>query len=371
MASLSLILAAASVAQAYTNIDCGFYMRKNIDPIVMPGEYRSHMHSFFGSDAVTASTNTSEQLRQGCHTNSNPNDFSVYCKHAGAPWRTSTDLSGIPTLYAVVNDERVPVEPNAFKAYYEKSGEAEIPYPEDLMIVAGNAQATSPADVDPLATHSWWCEYGFEDGVDPTNPDPSGFPAKTCSLGRLQTILRFQDCVNPDTLEVAYSGRHNLPRVNRCPEGMKRIPQLRFSVRYNLSKALPDGWNGPAPLELASGAGYTFHGDFMNGWDPEASANMLTQITDKREFQALTGSITSLPNCEARDADPDNGTSDLQESISLIDAASAPVPEPENVPEVVPEADEASASPTPIQATVTVYVTVAPTECAPTQGSSY
>lgn len=280
---------------------------------------------------------------------------------------------GIPTLYAVVDEERIPITPN-FKVYYEKSGEAEIPYPEDLEIIAGNAKATSSADTDELATHSWWCEYGFEDGSTDHGVDESGFPAATCSLGRVQTILRFQDCVNPDTLEVAYSGRHNLPRENRCPEGMLRIPQARFSVRYNLSKALPNGWSGKAPLELASGPGYTFHGDFMNGWDPEAAENMLTQITDKREFQTLTGPFTELPNCEAQDADPENGTSDWQESVDAINAAAVPVPEaiessaPVEEPEVAESAPATvtvtvTAAPSAATATVTQFVTIAPTEC--------
>lgn len=81
MVSLALsILAAAGTVQAYTMINAGWFMRKNIDPIVIPGQYKSHMHSFFGSDAVTINTNSSAELQAGCHTNSNPNDFSVYCK---------------------------------------------------------------------------------------------------------------------------------------------------------------------------------------------------------------------------------------------------------------------------------------------------
>lgn len=80
MASKALLLAAAAgLASAYTNTDVGQFMLKNIDPIVVPGEYKSHMHSFFGSDAVTKDLPTSEQLRAGCATAKNPNDFSVYC----------------------------------------------------------------------------------------------------------------------------------------------------------------------------------------------------------------------------------------------------------------------------------------------------
>lgn len=79
---LKHVVLGASLAQAYTVVDSGFFMRKNIDPIVMPGEYASHMHSFFGSDAVTTNTNTSAELREGCHTNQNANDMSSYCKYS-------------------------------------------------------------------------------------------------------------------------------------------------------------------------------------------------------------------------------------------------------------------------------------------------
>lgn len=74
----------AFVAQvaAYTDIDVDFFMYKNIDPIVFPGEYnKSHLHTFFGSDAITINTTTSAELQAGCATAENPNDFSTYCKH--------------------------------------------------------------------------------------------------------------------------------------------------------------------------------------------------------------------------------------------------------------------------------------------------
>lgn len=72
----------APVAYAYTQANVASpFMYKNVDPIVFPGEYGvSHMHSFFGSDAVTASTTSSAELQKGCTTADNPNDFSVYCE---------------------------------------------------------------------------------------------------------------------------------------------------------------------------------------------------------------------------------------------------------------------------------------------------
>jgi len=68
-----------SLATALTDIEHKPFMRKNIDPIVSPGKYISHMHSFYGSDALTKDLPTSEDLQKGCPSGENPNDLSVYC----------------------------------------------------------------------------------------------------------------------------------------------------------------------------------------------------------------------------------------------------------------------------------------------------
>lgn len=72
---------AIQLAEAYTVVNVPHLMYKNIDPILFPGSYtQSHLHSFFGSDAVTASTSTSAELQGGCTGAENPNDLSIYCK---------------------------------------------------------------------------------------------------------------------------------------------------------------------------------------------------------------------------------------------------------------------------------------------------
>lgn len=80
MYQIQLLLIAGSLASCYTVTNVGHFMDKTIDPIMFPGIYnQSHMHSFFGSDAVTINTSTSSELQSGCSTATNPNDFSTYC----------------------------------------------------------------------------------------------------------------------------------------------------------------------------------------------------------------------------------------------------------------------------------------------------
>ncbi|KAJ0159689.1 hypothetical protein CTA2_9270 [Colletotrichum tanaceti] len=303
----SLLLAGAGMANAFTIVVNRPFMNKNIDPIVVPGQYKAHMHTFFGSDAVTINTKTSKELQAGCSSAENPNDYSSY-------W--------VPTLYVNSDKKMTPVPFSRFSAYYVGIEHAEVPIPQDYKVVAGNSKATKQSDVDRETGVQWFCEG------DPTEEgkEEAAWPTKTCST-HLQTLLLFHDCVNEETLESAYSGNQNwkgsFRPANRCPEGMKRMPQLRFSIRYNLRRVLPGGWEGTPPLELACGNSFCSHGDFINGWLPEAATNML-KANSKREFAGVDGphgKYNAGSRCgaeNAKDADPENGTSDYDESVRMM-----------------------------------------------------
>ncbi|CAI4212345.1 unnamed protein product [Parascedosporium putredinis] len=282
------LLVGAGFASAYTVTNVGKFMEKNIDPIVTPGEYRSHLHTFFGSDAVNVNTTTSAELQAGCSTAENPNDFSSY-------W--------IPSL-VIRNDDgsTTPVPIFRFSAYYVDINAAEVPIPQNYRAVVGNAAATAQADVPSLAGHSWFCEGDPSD----QDKDPAAFPRQTCST-HLQTLLLFHDCVDETT---------------------SRRPTR--AIRYDLRKALPGGWEGAPPFELACGSQYCFHGDFINGWLPEAAENMLL-ANSKRDFAGVDGpngvyNAGSVCTRAAVDVDPDHGTSDFLEARDVAEKlANVPV----------------------------------------------
>lgn len=48
MQAITLLLAAAGVAEAYTTVKVKAFMNKNIDSLVIPGQYKSHLHTFLG-----------------------------------------------------------------------------------------------------------------------------------------------------------------------------------------------------------------------------------------------------------------------------------------------------------------------------------
>ena len=227
--------------------------------------------------------------------------------------------TGAPTLFHVSPDGEnyTEVNPVMFSTYYENIDKAEIPFPRDFFAVAGNASAKSQSDVDERSTGiTWWCENGPEDRQ---NRPRAALPRVTCST-HIQAILRFPDCV--DTKDIK---RHGYAAANggRCPAGMKRMPQLRFSIRYDVRRLLPDGWSGVPPLKLACGEigeGYCLHGDFINGWFDDAQQNLL-KATSGRQWMRVDGAKGSGKagsSCQAKDRDPDGGTSDYLESVRMM-----------------------------------------------------
>lgn len=228
-------------------------------------------------------------------------------------------MLGVPTLLYVKGSTYTPVPFSRFSAYYVGIEAAEIAIPQNYRTVAGNSKATNQTGVDDQAGIEWWCE-----GDAGEAKDKAAFPSKTCST-HLQTLLLFHDCVNPTTLESTYSGTQHWTKTfkpaNRCPAGMKRMPRLRFSIRYDLRKIVPGGWNGPAPLILSSGSSYSTHGDFINGWLPEAAENMLL-ANSKRDFAPVTGplggSLGKSACAKPTDKEPTRGTSDYLTSVALI-----------------------------------------------------
>lgn len=290
----------AGFASAYTVVNTMQpFMEKNIDPLVFPGQYnQSHLHSFYGSDAITINTKNSADLVKGCTNSENPNDLSAY-------W--------VPTVLYTEDKgktwKKLPL--GSFKAYYSANdGPAEIPFPQNLNMIAGNAKATGPSEMIAGAQSNWFCPD------ENHGADKNGFPDGKCKT-TLQQVLYFPQCVNPSTLETAYKANKKGP----CPSGMKSIPQLRFSIRYNMRNILPGGWQGEAPLKLACGAAWCSHGDFMMGWPEDASKNLLAAANFGRDFQGVNGKLGSYkagPTCKSKDADPTHGTSDYAESVKVM-----------------------------------------------------
>ncbi|MFI1991827.1 DUF1996 domain-containing protein [Actinoplanes sp. NPDC020271] len=224
--------------------DCPFTHRLPDDPIVFPNlPGASHLHSFFGSEVTNASTTVNDLIN--ANSNCNPSiDKSSY-------W--------IPTLY----QDNVPVEPVTGVFYYLGEGVSDAliaqtrPLPLGLRIVAGNAKATGPAD-NTIAR--WSCLHHGE--VNPLS-DFVNCPAGSM----LESYLDFPHCWDGKNLDSADHRSHMAyPVNNACPASHPVVvPKLRQVMRYPVN-------GDPSRLRLASGGGYTMHGDFFNAWPVDEMA---------------------------------------------------------------------------------------------------
>ncbi len=230
---------AAVVRVAEFLADCPFSHRLPDDPIIFPGmPGASHMHSFFGS--TTTNAHTTLASLQSSPTNCNPR----------------TDLSSywVPTLY----NGDTPVEPTITTFYYLGEGVRDDivartqPLPLGLRIVAGNAKATTPDD--PTSNARWSCLHA---GHVPPSKDFVTCPAGTM----MESYLDFPQCWNGRDLDSADHKSHMAYPVGQaCPASHPvPVPKLRQVLRYPVN-------GNPANFRLASGRGYTMHGDFFNAW---------------------------------------------------------------------------------------------------------
>ncbi|MET9618925.1 DUF1996 domain-containing protein [Kitasatospora indigofera] len=229
--------------------ECPYSHRLPDDPIVLPGlPGGSHMHSFFGNNATDAFSDLGR------------------LETSGGTCNPVTDISSywVPTLYA----DNVPVEPTGTTFYYLGEGVRDDviantqPLPRGLRIVAGNAKATGP---DDNTISRWSCLHAGE--VNPSH-NFVNCPAGTM----LESYLDFPQCWNGKDLDSADHKSHMAyPVGGACPATHPvPVPKLRQVLRYPVT-------GDPSRLRLASGPGYTMHGDFFNVWP---AAEMERRVRD-------------------------------------------------------------------------------------------
>ncbi len=252
VATLCGVVALPSTASAAVDgggwaIICKYVKSLPDDPIVYPGQPgASHLHDFHGSRDTDAYS-TPESLVASSGTSCKP----------------TVDKSGYWFPALVINGDPVPPTSAAF--YYRgpnKSYDATTvsPIPAGLMMLAGDSRATSP---QPSLTTYWQC------GPDATSPqsavpyDCSPWPGNT-----LRAVLTFPSCWDGTNLDSADHKSHMAYPLkwgsNYCPSSHPVLV-----VRLTAVVAYETVTNGTGAT-LSSGSPYSYHGDFMNGWDQES-----------------------------------------------------------------------------------------------------
>jgi hypothetical protein len=273
-AALTAVLASTAAADFCHGNYFSFYNRpgnamsyQRVDPALQPGTASPHMHSFDGSNSVSALTNFAATQSSTCTTARIKPDKSLY-------WR--------PTLYFNGNDgngtgfHRVPE--GKTKIYY-KFGDGDnwanvTGFPEDFNMIAGSpnkrAEGENPAGV------RWAChEPNNRNEKIFTKGFPSGF---TNCTGGFASEVTFPSCWNGKPLDpkspydhMAYPSGFSGVGIENCPTTHRaaRFPTIFIEFWYDINSFMDMYPADTAPWVLSNGdpTGYSFHADFLNGWE--------------------------------------------------------------------------------------------------------
>nr|WP_304185364.1 DUF1996 domain-containing protein [Hafnia alvei] len=251
-----------------TSVNCAYSHTLGDDAILMfgmPG--RAMWHDFFGNqktDAYSTYVTLREAAGTTCDTLA---DSSAY-------WSPAMRLP---------NQQIAP--PKYTKVYYQTVNSTQYPLtslPEGLQLLAGNHTGT---------TENPYISFFCNDGSGYSNTDQ-----RTCqraSDGTLQVDIgiRFPNCWDGHTLKAKPSGSPTKPNAvysnddGSCPvDYPKHIPTINMNVAYiingydkldltQVQLSLDPIMNGDQRIDQW-GTMYTAHGDFVNGWSPDAAKFM-------------------------------------------------------------------------------------------------
>ncbi len=258
---------------ALFTVDCPFSHRAADDPIVHPGAPgASHSHEFFGSE-VTDAWSTGESLQGTATTCEDQKDTAAY-------W--------VPTLSV----DGVPVDPTLVRAYYRARAGVDVrdvvAPPTGLAMLAGIAPTEGPpappiGDAPSSDDEHHDAHRGHDGhGGSAARPGTGGGwgcglrprhlraePPTDCMLRAPLTLqLKFPDCWDGEHLDSDDHASHVARSVDGvCPASHPVVmPELQLSVVWPVAGA------DAARATLSSGPTREAHGDFLNGWAPDALA---------------------------------------------------------------------------------------------------
>jgi Domain of unknown function (DUF1996) len=223
------------------------------DPLVFPGKPgASHLHAFFGNTLTHAYSTASTIKNSGNST----------CR-GGIANRTAY---WVP---AIVDAKGVPQAPDLMNVYYKtgyKLPPSTIrPFPEGLRMLAG----------DPKANFKqWFAQWACMAGGGHVDTVPTSCPPGS-SIVMALTFPQCWDGVNLDSPDhrshMAYPTGLTCPSTHPVP-----IPEITYNVNYPVPAAGAASWRLVSDMyDPSLPGGYSVHGDWIEGWDPEVSTTFV------------------------------------------------------------------------------------------------
>jgi hypothetical protein len=266
------------------------------DPLVFPGEPgQSHLHVFFGNPAVDAFT-TIDSLQETEQTTCDG---------------VSVNKSGywVPALINAEGERIRYIDPLFYyKTGYHVPAEEITPMPQGLRIIAGNMMSDRAQDVQvaKFRCESWEAPEPQFSAGDPLDHIPQIPDCEQNDIVEMRLV--FPQCWDGENLSsdnyqdhMAYPIAAQAPNVGTgyCPDTHPvAIPEIsyNFGVRVTEETGPSTDWRFVTDPAESEGGGYSFHGDWMNGWDEEVMETIVSNcLNDAREcMTGLLGDGTEL-----------------------------------------------------------------------------
>jgi hypothetical protein len=312
-ASLAVVLASLSGANAWFRVACtGPLVQERIDPIISPGVNPSnHVHTVHGANGFAPNSTYDSLRKSSCTSCLVKQDLSNY-------W--------FPKLYFQDPSTKKfePVSNGGLLVYYQNRGDGDTDnggpglkaFPAGLKMVSGNPKkrskqyAVGEGSQGELAERAifWSClRYGTAPGYD-----GYGFPTTDCESG-LNARIHMPACWDGKNLDsadhtshVAYlSGLDN----GSCPSThpvymMKLFYEITWNVHDFASRWNPATQKWPFVYATGDPTGYSWHGDFQNGWDTTALQNAISLCNSTPDQRA--GVTEACPYLTVQTADQGN-----------------------------------------------------------------
>ncbi|KAH8701950.1 hypothetical protein BGW36DRAFT_261716, partial [Talaromyces proteolyticus] len=250
-----------------------------MDPLMAPGKISDHLHTVFGSSGFSESVTQANLLDSSCTSCQVTQDRSVY-------WTPPLMFKYPNGSTAMVNQD------GGMLAYYFVRGENPKPFPEGFRMLAGDQflrNFTGPVPDPP--TSDWTAAettqfslsqkaLGFNCLHYNTTDEGSlyrhflpdkNFLDENCWDG-LRLELMFPSCWNGKDVDSHDHKSHmaypNLVSDGTCPEGFEtRLVSLFYETKYDTQDFA--GVDGEFVFSMGDPTGYGYHGDFIQGWQPE------------------------------------------------------------------------------------------------------
>ncbi|KAH7054264.1 hypothetical protein B0J12DRAFT_777747, partial [Macrophomina phaseolina] len=333
---------------------------ERLDPILNPGQIGTHVHSFVGANAVSATTGYNDTQDASCSQVYVKPDKSLYWAPAlyfQDPKNQS--FTRVKEHHRVLYYFNRAADPNTGAEAFDLIEE----FPEGFKMIAGDASLRAPAATKQLQDSVEWFCHG---------PDvkSSGFPGNftSCPNGFAGSV-RFPYCWNGEDFNVDDPHAHmSYPKTDAAGNGAPDTGPCPTSHPHILPHIFIEFWfdtdpfdglyeMGDTPWRISNGDphGYSFHADFLNGWEKGVLEKQMKECnigesgeplencfdTWKNDGQESTrencaqkssvneeveGWLDALPGCNPIQYGPERATvkSDCGDTASINGGASSP-----------------------------------------------